>query len=186
MRLSELLSTGHGYMGSPSFVPLLLGLVFAAELVGVGWVFAGSVRRSLQRPVPAWAFALLPMLGFTLQEFLERWLSGASFPWWMVLQPTFRVGLLLQVPFALVAFLVARLLLRAADRAGAGSPRRRAEAGAPRGFAWLGCTRDVSASTWCAGERPLRSCSAQGWAGGHRPRSLEHPAPPPITLGVRA
>jgi hypothetical protein len=118
VRLSELLSTGHRYMGSSSYVPLLLGLLFAAEFVGVGWVFAGSVRRSLQRPVPAWAFALLPMLGFTFQEFIERWLSGAPFPWWMVLQPTFRIGLLLQIPFALLAFLVAKLLLRVADRAG--------------------------------------------------------------------
>src|SRR5450755_653959 len=118
VRLSELLATGHGYMGSSAYVPMLLGLSFAAEIVGVGWVLAGCVRRSLRRPVPAWAFALLPMLGFTLQEFFERWLSGSSFPWWMVLQPTFRVGLLLQLPFALVAYMVARLLLRAADRVG--------------------------------------------------------------------
>jgi hypothetical protein len=118
VRLSELLSTGHSYMGYPAYVPLLLGLFFAAELVAVGWVLGGCVRRGLQRPVPAWAFALLPMLGFTLQEFIERWLSGWSAPWLMVLQPTFRVGLLLQLPFALVAFLVARVLLGVADRVG--------------------------------------------------------------------
>ena len=118
VRLSELLSTGHGYMNYPAYLPMLMGLVGAAEFVGVGWVVAGSVRRSLQRPVPAWAFALLPMLGFTLREFVERWLSGSSFPWSMVLQPTFRVGLLLQLPFALAAYLLARLLLRAADRVG--------------------------------------------------------------------
>ena len=118
VRLSELLSTGHSYMRYPAYLPMLLGLFFAAEIVGVGWVLAGSVRRSRQRSVPPWAFALLPMIGFTLQEFLERWLSGSPFPWWMVLQPTFRVGLLLQLPFALVAYVVARLLLRAADRVG--------------------------------------------------------------------
>jgi hypothetical protein len=118
VRLSELLSTGHGYMRAAAYVPTLLGLVFAAELVGVGWVLAGSVRRSLQRPVPAWAFALLPMLGFLLQELFERWLSSGSFPWWMVHQPTVRVGVLLQLPFALAAYLVAKLLLRAADRVG--------------------------------------------------------------------
>jgi hypothetical protein len=119
LRLGELLATGHSYMvGYPAFLPILLAVIGAAELVGVGWVLAGSVRRSLQRPVPAWAFALLPMLGFTLQEYLERALSGAPLPWWLVLQPTFRVGLLLQLPFALVVFLVARLLLRAVDRVG--------------------------------------------------------------------
>ena len=118
LRRNELLASGHGYMGSTAYLPMLLGLVFAAELVGVGWVFAGSVRRSLQRPVPAWAFALLPVLSFTLQEFMERWLSGVPSPWWIVLAPTFRAGLLLQLPFALIAYLLARLLLRVAERAG--------------------------------------------------------------------
>jgi len=118
LRLSELLSTGHGYMHYPAYLPLLMGLLGAAELVGVAWVLAGSVRRSLRRPVPPWAFALLPMIGFALQEFLERWLSGSPLPWLVVLQPTFRLGLLLQLPFALAAYLLARLLLRAAVRAG--------------------------------------------------------------------
>jgi hypothetical protein len=128
IRLIELLATGHGYMvGTHGYLPLVLGIVGAVDLVAAGWVFAGSMRRSLQRPVPAWAFALMPLLCFTLQEFLERWLSGAPFPWWMVLQPTFRIGLALQLPFALVAFLAARLLLRTAKTAG-----RRARAQAPR------------------------------------------------------
>jgi hypothetical protein len=115
VRVSELLATGHGYMGAPAYVPLLLGLVLAAELVWVGSALVAGVRRTLQRPVSPWAFAMLPMLAFTLQELLERWLSGTTFPWWMVLQPTFRVGLALQIPFALVAYLVARLLLAVAE-----------------------------------------------------------------------
>jgi hypothetical protein len=119
VRLSELLSTGHNYMlGHTAYLPMVLGIFGALDLVAVGWVFAGSVRRSCQRPVPPWAFALLPLLSFTLQELLERWLAGASFPWWFVLQPTFRAGLLLQLPFALLAFVVARVLLRVAHRAG--------------------------------------------------------------------
>ena len=60
----------------------------------------------------------MPPLAFVFQEFLERWLAGGSFPWWMVLQPTFRIGLLLQLPFGLVAYLAARLLLRVADDVG--------------------------------------------------------------------
>jgi hypothetical protein len=118
VRFSELLSTGHAYMASATYAAMLLGFVFAAEIVAVGWASVGSLRRRRQRPLPAWAFGLLPVLGFTLQEFLERLLSGASFPWWMVLQPSFRVGVLLQLPFALVAYLVARALLRVADRVG--------------------------------------------------------------------
>jgi len=113
VRLRELLATGHSYMG---YMPLLLGIGAALELVAFGSLVAGGVRRRGRAPVSPWAFALLPPLGFALQEFLERWLAGASYPWWMVLQPTFRIGLLLQLPFALAAFLVARLLSRVADR----------------------------------------------------------------------
>jgi len=117
VRLRDLLATGHGYMlGSPGWLPLLLGVLGGAELVGIGWSAARIVRRRPGTPVPPWAFALLPVVGFTLQEFLERWLAGASFPWWFVLQPTFRVGLLLQLPCALAVYLVARLLLRVAER----------------------------------------------------------------------
>jgi hypothetical protein len=105
-------------MGYPAYLPMLIGLIGATEFVGAGWVLAGSVRRSLQRPVPPWAFGLLPMIGFTLQELMERWLSGSPVPLEFALQPTFRVGLLLQLPFALVAYLVAKLLLRAASRVG--------------------------------------------------------------------
>ncbi len=118
-RLDQLLVSGHGYMvGSRAYLPILLGALGALELVGVGWVLAGTIRRKLQRPVPAWAFALLPVLGFVLQEMLERWLAGSGVPWWVVLQPTFQLGLLLQLPFALLAFVLARMLLRQTERIG--------------------------------------------------------------------
>jgi hypothetical protein len=118
VRLRDLLATGHGYMlGHAAWVPLAAGVLGGAELLALGWAAVGAVRRGPARPLPAWAFALLPLVGYTLQEFLERWLVGSTFPWWFVLQPTFRVGLLLQLPFGLAVFLVARLLLRAVERA---------------------------------------------------------------------
>jgi hypothetical protein len=113
VRLHELIATGHGYMGR---APLLIGIGAALELVAFVSIVAGSARSRGRTPVSPWAFALLPPLAYALQEFLERWLAGASLPWWMVLQPTFRVGLLLQLPFALAAFLLALLLSRVADR----------------------------------------------------------------------
>ena len=115
VRLHELVVTGHGYMG---FWPLLLGLAGGVELGALVSIAVGSFRRQSYMPAPPWAFAVMPPLAFVFQEFLERWLAGGSFPWWMVLQPTFRIGLLLQLPFGLVAYVAARLLLRAADDVG--------------------------------------------------------------------
>ena len=122
VRLHALLVTGHGYMAR---LPLVFAACAAIELIAFSTAVVGSLRRKAAPTVPAWAFGLLPPLGFAVQEFLERCLYGASFPWWMVLQPTFRIGLLLQLPFGLAAYLVARLLLRAADEVGralAGEP----------------------------------------------------------------
>jgi len=116
LRARDLLATGHEYMlGRIGFLPVVLGAVGALELVALAWTVACVIRSRPQAPVPPWAFALLPLVGFSVQEFLERWLAGSSFPWWMVEQPTFRVGLLLQLPFAVAAYVLACLLLRVAE-----------------------------------------------------------------------
>lgn len=128
VRLRELIATGHSYM---SYAPLVLGVIGAVELAALVFAVAGGVRGHRHRSPSPWVFALLPPLGFTLQEFIERFLVGSRFPWWMVLQPTFRIGLALQLPFALIAFVLARLLLRTAEevvrvlRGTAGAPRSR-------------------------------------------------------------
>jgi len=113
VRLRVLTDTGHGYL---DWIPLLLGVGAAAVLVGLLSSVVDALRRRPPAPVPAWAFALLPVTAFTLQELLERWFAVGGFPWWMVEQPTFRVGLVLQLPFALLAYVVARVLLRVAER----------------------------------------------------------------------
>ena len=119
VRLQALLASGHGYMLGPSgFWPVLFGVVGGIELVAVSWVLIGSVSRRSYAPVPAWAFGFVPPVGFVVQEFLERQMAGIRFPWQLVLEPTFRIGLLLQIPFALAGFLLARFLLGAADCAG--------------------------------------------------------------------
>ena len=68
--------------------------------------------------MPAYAFALLPPLAFALQELLELSLHTGTFAWHAVLAPTFVPGLLLQLPVSILAYLAARLLLRAAERIG--------------------------------------------------------------------
>jgi hypothetical protein len=117
LRLRELLATGHGYMDHGSSVPMALGAVFAIEAVALSWTLAATVRRRTPRPVPAAAFALLPLIAFACQELTERWLESGSFPWWTFSQPTFRAGELLQLPVGIVVWLAARLLLRAAREA---------------------------------------------------------------------
>jgi hypothetical protein len=109
IRWHLLSATGHGYLG---YVPLALGFVAAMTLLGVVSSAVDAARGTPVRALPAWVFGLLPLTGFTLQEFLERWWATSSVPWWMFEQPTFRVGLLLQLPFALLAYVGARLLRR--------------------------------------------------------------------------
>jgi len=115
VRWRVLAETGHGYLG---WLPVLFGLGAAVALAGIGTAALDVVRRRPLRPVPPWAFFLLPLLAFTLQEFVERWLMLGGFPWWMVEQPTFRVGALLQLPCGFLAYLAARLLFRVAERIG--------------------------------------------------------------------
>lgn len=114
-RLHELLLSGHSYL---AYLPVVLSIGGAVELLALAVIAVDAARRRAHRPLPAWAFAVVPALGFVLQEFSERWLDGASFPWWAVLQPTFRVGLLLQLPVGFLAYAIARLLQRAAETVG--------------------------------------------------------------------
>jgi hypothetical protein len=65
-----------------------------------------------------WGIVLIGPLVFALQEHLERLIHDGTFPVTAALEPTFLIGVALQVPFALVALLVARLLLRVAERLG--------------------------------------------------------------------
>ena len=125
IRLHALIETGHGY---ESALPLVLGV--AAAIVGLSLV-ASILDVARGRDVgsaPPWAFALLPLAGFAFQEYLERWLAWGFFPWYTAEQPTFLIGIALQLPFGILAYLAARLLLRTAKRLG----RRLAHASPPR------------------------------------------------------
>ena len=126
VRLQALVSTGHGYL---SRLPLALGVAGAVATLSLLLSAVDAARGRAARSLPAWAFALLPPLAFALQEFLERSLHLGAFAWQTPFAPTFVPGLALQLPFALVAYVAARLLLRAAERAGRalapGRPRLR-------------------------------------------------------------
>ena len=122
VRDAILAHTGHGYL---SYAPMLLSFVAALELLVVVVLVWDSVRGHAGRGLPAWVFLWLPVLGFVLQEHLERLIATGSFPWWAVEAPTFWRGLVLQLPLGLAAYAVARLLRRAAEAVAAVIVRRR-------------------------------------------------------------
>jgi hypothetical protein len=115
LRASVLQATGHGYL---AYAPMLLALGGAVELavlVATAW---DAARGRPARALPAWTFALVPSLTFVLQEHLERFAATGVFPWWAALDPSFWRGLVLQIPVGLLGWLIARLLLRSAQRVG--------------------------------------------------------------------
>jgi hypothetical protein len=126
IRLHALVETGHGYM---SALPLMLGVTAAVVTLSLAASVVDAARGRGIGSVPPWAFALLPVVGFAFQEYLERWLAWGFFPWHAAEEPTFIIGIALQLPFGALAFLAARFLLRTAKRLGrrlsASPPRRR-------------------------------------------------------------
>jgi len=106
----ELLAgTGHGYLAQ---LPLLAAggviLLLAAALHHALRGRVGTRPRSL-------LFAVLPPVAFAFQEHVERLLHAGDVPLGTALEPTFVIGLALQIPFALLARVLARAVLGAAD-----------------------------------------------------------------------
>jgi hypothetical protein len=99
--------TGEAAEHGAVLAPPLLGPLGALLLLGLVWL----VRR--RAPSPVW-FLLLPPVAFGIQELAERLLHAESLPL-VGSEPSVLATLLVQVPFALIAFALAHLL-RAAIR----------------------------------------------------------------------
>ena len=98
---------GHAWLGyTPSLAIWGLALLVAGLVLCVGEGLRG--RRPAGPPVRL--FALLPPGGFILQEHVERLIGTGAVPADLVAEPTFLVGLALQLPFALAALLLTRAL----------------------------------------------------------------------------
>ncbi len=96
-------------------VPVLLALALALVLLGLGGRVAGrwwSPRGARSLALP---FACLPLVAFVLLELMEALLHRGHVPAELGFEPAFLAGLVLQIPFALTGYLVARLLLRLSD-----------------------------------------------------------------------
>ncbi len=108
MRGHMMAETGHSYFVHwKTCVAICAAIVLLALLVSV----FDRVRTGRAARLPMWLFALVPPVGFGVQEHLERFLHDGSFPWLASLEASFVVGVLLQFPFALAAWLAARALL---------------------------------------------------------------------------
>jgi hypothetical protein len=117
-----LLETGHSYL---AWLPLVLALAGAVTLAALCVASADAARGRPARELPGWAFAFLPPVTFVIQELLELSLHTGTFGWRAVLAPTFLRGIALQLPVALGVYLLARLLLRTAERVGRAIARPR-------------------------------------------------------------
>ena len=101
--------TGHGYFRAAD----LLILCVTITLAGLALSVIGG--HAAWAPSPG-TLALLPPVGFVVQEHVERLAASGAFPVHLVAEPQFLLGLLLQIPFALGALLCAHLLATFARR----------------------------------------------------------------------
>jgi hypothetical protein len=152
VRLHVLVVTGHGYLDR---LPFVLGAALAIALVALLVTAVDSSRGRPARALPAWAFGVLAPLAFALQEIIEVSLHTGTFAWHAVAAPTFLPGLALQLPFSLLAWLAARLLLRAAGRAG------RALAALPPGRRLPALVTPIPVGVTLPRVRVLASCLAK-------------------------
>jgi hypothetical protein len=98
-----------GFLCSAPF--LLSAGVLLTLIVGVRAV---QTRRGLRRS--AWPLAALVPLGFLVHHHFEHLVGNPAAALGAPLGPELLVGLVLQLPFALLAYLIATALLRVADR----------------------------------------------------------------------
>jgi hypothetical protein len=111
---------GHGYLEhAPLAVAALLVLAAATLLART------LEHRPPGRTLPAWLFGVVPLLGFAVQEHLERLFHGVDVPWATAAEPVFLLGIVLQLPFGLAAALIARTLHGAGESLAAEPERRR-------------------------------------------------------------
>jgi hypothetical protein len=91
-----------------------VALCLALAVIGAVGYAVETVSGRASRGAPLWVFALLPPVGFVIQEQLEHLLQHGGLSATLTLEPVFLLGLLLQVPFAAAAYLVARGLVSVA------------------------------------------------------------------------
>lgn len=106
---NELLAeSGHGYLGA---APLVLACAVTLVVAGLAMAIHDGFHGRRHTRIPIWPLALVPLLGFAVQEHVERLIELGAFPTGAALEPTFLVGMALQLPIAALACLAARAML---------------------------------------------------------------------------
>jgi hypothetical protein len=109
--------TGHGHEDGEAHGYLQYGAVFAALIVATLIVGAtaqlirGVSGAGIAGTPSARVFAIVPVIGFVLQEHLEHLVAARELEVTFFLSTPFLLGLALQLPFALAALLVAQFIL---------------------------------------------------------------------------
>jgi hypothetical protein len=107
---------GHAYIAStPVLIAALVTVLAAGLVLCVGDGLRGGTARL---GPPALLFALLPPLGFVVQEHVEALIRSGSLSAGLITEPTFVTGLGLQLPFAVAALLLCRALYALGYRLG--------------------------------------------------------------------
>lgn len=143
---------GHATAGQ---LPLPVGLLAAGVLTWLASrVWSVARRQPVRSLAPQWLVAV-PLLGWALQEAVERLLGVESFPFVAAQEPAFLKGLLVQVLFGVLAVLVASLLFARIRRL-----RRFGQLGG-----WPQPDRDVAgvAPCWRVIARPHQLALARGY-----------------------
>lgn len=100
---------GHGYL---QYGAVFLALAAATVVVAAtAQLLRGVAGRDVAGAPPAVVFAIVPIVGFLLQEHLEHLVVARELELSFFLSTPFVLGLALQLPFAFAALLVARLIL---------------------------------------------------------------------------
>ncbi|MFN2545188.1 MAG: hypothetical protein ABR600_11570 [Actinomycetota bacterium] len=99
----------HGLL---TVLPLVAGVAMAIVLVFVAIRVVNRLRLSrLDGLSPGW-FLALPLLGYAIQEVMERLFHAEAVFFNPAHEPAFLAGLLLQLPFGVLAYLIGRAVLR--------------------------------------------------------------------------
>ena len=127
-----LAASGHSYL---PYVPFALTFCVAIVAVCLAALVATGIRARSSPRISLASLGVVPLLAFTAQEHLEHFLHQGGHLHMVAAEPTFVVGMLLQLPFALAAVFVGRALLTfAAALARRLRDRQRERVVAPRSF----------------------------------------------------